>query len=128
PSTVATDFNADAAGAGCTVHLEGGPTVSGKYLQRVDRPNGLPTFNLFALSPTVRTPKVFMSSYIRSITDINAGKVLRMYWRLYNEDGTVKENRNLYPVKQPGTQLTWRCEGNFTVGWSDQRLESATGW
>lgn len=128
PSTVATDFNSKAAADGCTVHLEGGPTPSGRYLQRVSTSNGLPTFNLFALSPTERTSRVFVSSYIRSITDVNAGKVLRMYWRLYNGDGSKREDRNLYPVKQPGTQLTWRCEGSFKVGWSDQRLPSATGW
>ncbi|MDC3959953.1 hypothetical protein [Polyangium jinanense] len=113
PILTSTDFNAAATASGATLELSGGPTRSGRWLQRritqeirdaYPQNYRLRNWNLWDTNEY--HPQMYLSCYVNLSTTEEPGKYFRFYWT----DSSVI-NHNVWTALQ-GSTLTARAEGS----------------
>jgi len=119
PILTSDDFNINAAADGATLELTGGPTQSGKYLQRKSTGgNRLRNWNVLQNDTTFR-PFLYVSCLIH-MPLLDSGKYIRTYWV---QDGNDPDTNNVYLSKATDEQPAWNVEANFDSwqsGYGDQ--------
>ncbi|MDI1449850.1 hypothetical protein [Polyangium sp. 6x1] len=113
PILTSTDFNDAATASGATLKLSGGPTRSGRWLERRITqeirdayPQNYRLRNWNVWDKNEYHPQMYLSCYVNLSTTQEPGKYFRFYWT----DSNVI-NHNVWAAKQ-GSTLTARAEGS----------------